>query len=209
MRRPTTAAPSDDAPREDALRALLVEDPNNVTAFAALAEIVRRHAEGDDPVDPLTADHEHVTHRVSSDVAVWALAEELAGNPRAWYPLIELGRLSLAEDHEGAMRRLAGACEREHTGLAVAEGVRTLREAALPGDGLGLGVGHWNPRDHIPEAGRQVVLAALEAVRPLEARRHLRELEENANNDEARAMVLDLQPRVAAAEAADAAPGAH
>lgn len=202
MRRPTTAAPSADAPREDALRALLVEDPNNITAFAALAEMVRRHAEGDEPVDPLTAEHDRVEHHVSSDVAVWALAEELAGNPRAWYPLIALGRLSLPDDHDGAMRRLNHACERESTGRAVAEGVRVLREADLASDGLGLGVGHWNPKEHIPEAGRQVVLAAVEAGRPMDARRLLGQLAEHASTDAARSIVGELEPQVAAAEAA-------
>src|SRR5690554_6389440 len=99
------------------------------------------------------------------------------------------------------MRRLGAACEREHTGRAVAEGVRTLREADLPGDGLGLGVGFWSPRDHEPEAGREIVLAALEANRPLEARSHLDALAERTDT-EAQAVVAELTPRVEAAERA-------
>ncbi|MDD9208137.1 hypothetical protein PU560_16935 [Georgenia sp. 10Sc9-8] len=201
VRRPTSTDRAD-APREDALRAVLVEDPNNREAFAALAEVVRRHASGVSPADPLTAEQLPPDARRASDVAVWALAEELAGNPRAWYPLVELARLSLSDDHEGAMRRLHGACEREHTGLALAEGVRVLREADLPGEGAGLGVSHWAPRDHVPEAGRQVVLAALEGDRPLEARRHLNELAEARENDPAVTPVLtELEARVAAAVA--------
>jgi len=97
------------------------------------------------------------------------------------------------------MRRFSAACEREHSGLALAEGVRTLREADLPGDGLGLGVGQWSPRDHIPEAGRQIVLAALEADRPLDARRHLEELK-TRDDAETHAVVAELEPRVAASE---------
>ncbi|WP_251838045.1 hypothetical protein [Oceanitalea stevensii] len=204
MRRPgtrqaTTAARSEDLPQEATLRAKLVDDPNDIQAFRELAELVRRRADSVEPVDPLIAEHERAEHHIGADVAIWALAEELAGSPRAWYPLIELARLSLHDDHEGAMRRLNAACEREHTGLALAEGVRTLREAELPGDGLGLGVGQWSPRDHVPEAGRQIVLAALDAERPLDARRHLEELK-SRDDAETRAVVTELEPRVAAAE---------
>lgn len=200
-RQATTAARSADVPRESALRDRLVDDPNDVAAFRELAELVRRRADSVEPIDPLTAEHEPTERHISADVAIWALAEELAGNARAWFPLIELARLSLSDDHEGAMRRLGAACEREHTGRAVAEGVRTLREADLPGDGLGLGVGFWSPREHVPEAGREIVLAALEADRPLEARRHLDALAERTDT-EAQAVVAELTPRVEAAERA-------
>lgn len=198
-RQATTAARSEDGPREKVLRSVLVEDPNNVDAFRELAELVRRRAEGEEPVDPLIAEHEPQDRHVSADVAIWALAEELAGNPRAWFPLVELGRLSLEEDRDGAMRRFAAACEREDTGLALAEAVRTLRAAELPADGLGVGVGHWSPRENLPETGRQIVLAALEADRPLDARRHLRQLAEREDAETA-AVVAELEPLVAAAE---------
>src|SRR3954466_14750321 len=120
-------------PEEEArLWAILREDPNDVQSFHALAEIVRRHAEeghrGGDP-------------RKAADDAVWALAEELAHSGKAWYPLVELGRLSVHEDREQALRRFATASDRDATGSALATAVRTLREEGLPSDGLGLGVG--------------------------------------------------------------------
>lgn len=172
VRRPTAAAAPADTDRETSLRATLVADPNDAHAFAALAEIVRRRAQDSAPVDPLTASPGADRQR-AVNLAVWALAEELAGNPRAWYPLIEMARLSLVDDHEGSLRRLGAACDRDPGGRAVAEGVRMLREANLPAEALGLGVGHWLPQQHAPEAGRHIVLAALDAGRPAEARRHL------------------------------------
>lgn len=201
MRPPTTAAAPADNERETALRQKLVNDPNDAASFAALAELVRRRAHENAPSDPLIAAHAHDRQR-AANLAVWALAEELAGNPRGWYPLIELARLSLADDHESALRRLAAACERDTSGHAVAEGVRMLREANLPAEALGLGVGHWDPQHHVPEAGRHVVLAALDAGRPAEARRHLEALSGVAAQHAATAKEIRgrLEPLVAAAE---------
>src|SRR3954470_4916243 len=82
---PAAAAPAAQAtPEEEArLWAVLRQDPNDVTSFHALADIVRRRAaEGHREGDP---------HRAADD-AVWALAEELAHSGRAWYPLVELAR---------------------------------------------------------------------------------------------------------------------
>lgn len=200
IRRPTAAPAPPDTAREDTLRARLSADPNDASAFAALADIVRRRARESVP-DPLTAPHPADLHR-AANLAVWSLAEELAGNPRAWYPLVELARLSLADDSEAALRRLASACERDPSGRAVAEGVRMLREANLPAMALGLGVGHWSPRQHVAEAGRHVVLAALDAGRPLEARRYLEALA-NAPHQQAaaaREIRAQLEPLVADAE---------
>lgn len=201
-RHATTAAQGLDSAEENALRERLHADPNDSGAFAELAELVRRRADATAPADPLTAGVEPADRQVAADVAIWALAEELAGNPRAWYPLVALGRLSLAEDHEGAIRRFATACEREESGLALAESVRTLREAGQPGDGLGLGVAHWVPAEHVPEAARQIVLAAVDADRPADARRHLRDLAEVAGAHSE--FVAELEPAVAAAEASAA-----
>ncbi len=200
-RRPSAVPRTEGAASEDRLRAKLMADPNDVAAFGALADIVRRRAVGVGQADPLTAEQLPADAKRAADVAVWALAEEIAGSPKAWYALVELGRLSLADDHEAAMRRLAGACERETTGLALAESVRMLREAGLPADGLGLGVGHWSPKGNIVEAGRQVILAAVEADRPQDARRHLDALVE-ARGQEATAVVAELEPVVARLEAA-------
>jgi hypothetical protein len=160
-------SPPAEAATEATLRNRLYDDPNDEPAFRDLAGIVRRRAaEGHTEGDP----------RRAEDDAVWALAEEMAGNHRAWYPLIELARLSVHEDREGALRRLGTAAERDHTGRALAEGLAMLRDAGLPGDALGLGVGHWRPREHDVEAGRHLVHAAVDAGRMGEARRHLEAL---------------------------------
>ena len=176
-----------------------------MNAFNELAEIVRRRAAEVDQPDPLAADTGPISRSDAADTAHWALAEELAGKPHGWYALIEMARLSLDEDREGAMRRLGAACERDHSGAALTEGVRMLREAHLPAEALGLGVGHWSPADHDPEAGRQIVQAALDADRPTEARRHLRDLAEfGAAHRHTARVVAELEPFVQRAEAAPA-----
>ncbi|MEJ5945688.1 hypothetical protein WDZ17_10335 [Pseudokineococcus basanitobsidens] len=181
--------------REDALRARLHEDPNDESAFVELAGIVRRraaenHAEGDP--------------RRAEDDAVWALAEEMAGSSRAWYPLLELGRLSIHDDREGAMRRLATAAERDATGGALAQALSILREEGLPGDALGLGVGHWRPREHRIDAGVQLVHAAVEAGRVSEARRHLEAMSLHPDSARVEVVQAELERVIAGAEGSPA-----
>jgi hypothetical protein len=164
-RRPAAATPVAPTPAEEArLWSVLREDPNDIQSFHALAEIVCSHAEeGHQGGDP----------RTGANDAVWSLAEELAHSPRAWYPLIELGRLSVHDDREQALRRLATASDRDPTGCALAKAVQMLREEGLPAAALGLGVGHWRVKEHVVEVGRQLVLAACEAGRTADARRTL------------------------------------
>ena len=201
VRRPSTTGHHGDDAREDALRANLVHDPNDIESFKALAELVRHHAAASAPADPLTADSPATERDRAADLAVWSLAEEIAGNPRGWYALVELARLSLHDDREGAMRRLQGACERDGTGTALAESVRMLREAGLPAEGLGLGVGHWNAKEHVHEAGIQVIRAALEAGRPSEARRLLETMAETSDDVQTAGTIDKLDREVADAEA--------
>src|SRR5206468_5154509 len=120
----------------------LREDRNDAVAFHALADIVRRRAE---------EGHESGDPRKAADDAVWSLAEELAHSSRAWYPLIELGRLSVHDDREQALRRLATASDRDPSGSALATSVQMLREEGMPAEGLGLGVGHWHLKEHVVE----------------------------------------------------------
>lgn len=191
----------DPAEEETALRARLQDDPNDLQAFARLAELIRHRTEGTEQQDPLIADSGGADLEARVQTAQWALAEELAGSPRAWYPLIELARLSLDDDHEAAMRRLGTACERDRSGRALEEGIKMLRSANLPAEALALGVGHWAPSDQSPEAGRQVVLAALDAHRATEAREHLTNLETyGAQQPGTPDVVAELEPFVAAAE---------
>ncbi|WP_069387662.1 hypothetical protein [Cellulosimicrobium cellulans] len=200
-RRPRSGEKRGDTVHEDALRAMLVDDPNDERAFRALAELVRRRAaEGPPTDDPLSAPVDETEKQRAADLAVWALAEELAGHPRGWYPLIELGRLSIDDDQEAALRRFATAAERDHTGRALAQGMEVLREAGLPSEALGLGVGHWRAREHEPEVGRQLVLAAIEADRPLEARQHLESLTSYQDPDAVAALRAELERAVAQAE---------
>jgi hypothetical protein len=180
---------------------MLSDDPNNVRAFRALAEIVRRRAAAsasDD--DPLAAPQDEREKQRAADLAVWSLGEELAGHPRAWYPLIELARLSVHNDHDAAMRRLLTAAERDPSGEALAEGLAVLREARQPVEALGLGVGHWRPREHTPAVGEHLVHAAIEADRPHEARQHLRSLDYYPDQRAIAQMKADLELLVAGAE---------
>ncbi|HET9656867.1 MAG TPA: hypothetical protein VFP72_16050 [Kineosporiaceae bacterium] len=177
----------DDA-EESRLWAVLKEDPNDEVAFARLAELVRQRAgEG----------HEDADQQRAAGDAVWALAEELAHSGRAWYPLLELARLSVHDDREAALRRLATASERDSTGRALAKGLQMLREEHLPDEALGLGVGHWRPREHDPEAGRQLVEAAVEAGRKADARRHLDALSQHPDVGRVQILRAELERRIA------------
>src|SRR5690625_4591782 len=116
------AQPEDAEAQEAALRERLHEDPNDLQAFAQLAELIRWRTESAEQQDPLIAEATGSDVDARIRAAQWALAEELAGNPRAWHPLIELARLSLDDDHEAALRRLGTACERDRSGRALEEG---------------------------------------------------------------------------------------
>jgi hypothetical protein len=173
---------------EEQLRQTLREDPNDVVAFAELAEVVRAHAAlGHEVGDPSRA----------ADDAVWALAEELAHSPRAWYPLVEMARLSIEHDRESAMRRLGTAAERDSTGQALVMGIDMLRETGHPGDALNLGVGHWRPSEHAPEVARALVEAALAAGRPSEARRMLTAIADHPDERSAAAVTRRMERAIA------------
>jgi hypothetical protein len=188
---------------EEALRARLAEDPNDIAAFDALADLVRRHAaEGHEDA----AGHQAGDTQREADDAVWALAEEIAQNGRAWYPLIELARLSIDDDREIALRRLGTAAERDTSGAALAQGLAMLREAGHPDDALNLGVGHWRPREHDIDAGRQLVEAAVEAGRLSEARRHLDAMASHPQQDLVQSAREELEKRIARAERGGAGP---
>jgi hypothetical protein len=187
-----------DSDEEALLWETLHEDPNDLEAFPRLADIVRRRAgEG----------HVGGDQQRAAEDAVWALAEELAHNGRAWYPLIELARLSVRDDREAALRRLATASERDPSGRALATGLAMLREAQLPSEALGLGMGHWRPREHDLEAGRHLVLSAIEAGRIGDARRHLDALSLHPDEGRVSALRAELEGLIARLEAERAAGG--
>lgn len=127
-----------------------------------------------------------------AELALWALAEEIGAQSRAWYPLIELARLAVVTDLDGAVRRIQTAIEREDSGEALARGVQVLREAGAPATGLAVGLGHWSPAQQIIAAGEQIVLAAHEAGRDAEAQRLLDRFNE-ACGDDCSALVRELR----------------
>lgn len=187
----------EDRTEEEALRVRLGDDPNDTEAFDRLAQIVRTHAaEGHQEGDP----------RRAADDAVWALAEEVARNGRAWYPLIELARLSIDDDREVALRRLGTAAERDPSGVALAQGLQMLRDAGHPNDALNLGVGHWRPREHTVDAARQLIEASVEAERYGEARRHLEALSSNPDEAAVAALQAEFRPKLEGARRGGALP---
>lgn len=206
---PNGCADDNEEPR---LWAVLRDDPNDAGVFARLAEIIQCNAaEPEDDHDPEVVENGSAgllraeERQRATDDAVWALAEELAHSGRAWFPLIELARLSVHEDREAALRRLATAAERDPTGRALATGVRMLREAGLPDEALGLGVGHWRSADHDVEAGRQLVEAAVDAGRQADARRYLDVLVGHPDLGTSSRLRHDLEQRVRELERARSA----
>ena len=146
-RRPTKAARRGDTLHEDALRSMLSDDPNNERAFVALAEIVRRRAaEASPDHDPLAAETTDTERQRAADLAVWALGEELAGQPARLVPA-HRGRPPV-----GARRPRGHAAPADHG-----------RRAGPVGQGAGRG-----PRP--PARGRPAGGRARARRRPLAAR---------------------------------------
>jgi hypothetical protein len=201
----TSAAISREAPRlddqaagraggrpEEALRGLLQRDPNDARSFTRLvALLVRLNAErrrGDRLAVARPGDD-------AADETAWALAAELARRPGAWYPLIELARLSLPQDSEAAVRRLTSATDRDPTGRALTRAVELLRSAGHPDEAFRIALARWRPAEHGPRPGRQLLLAGLEAGRIAELCRHLDALSRRPGGEVARTLRAELARR--------------
>ncbi len=197
-----------DEAQERALWAHLREDPNDAEQFHALAERVRRGAgvahrlgAGEGAPDRVGGDLPVADPQQGEDDAVWSLAEELAHSPKAWYPLIELARLSLASDREAAIRRLGTAADREPTGAALTAALIMLREERLPAEAVNLATSRWRPREHSLDAARAVIESAIEAGRVGDARRSLAALDSHEDAEGVAAIVTDLRPLIDRLEA--------
>jgi hypothetical protein len=152
--------------REAALRHRLGQDPNDAHAFRKLVTLLTRVQAAQKTSDGVPGNGNGTGNgNGAGDDVAWALAAELARRPRAWYPLVELARLSLDQDLPSAVRRLATASERDLTGRGLTCAIVLLRQAGRPDEGFRLGLAHWRPHHHSLAAGRQLVLAGL-AARP-------------------------------------------
>lgn len=148
------------ARREVALRHVLREDPNDERAFADLVSLL------DSSPTVGTATVRDIT---------WSLAEELTRHPQAWFPPLELARVSLG-DEAAAMRWITVAMQRDSTGRALTRAAAMLRAAGRSDNAFRLVIAHWRPAVHGPAPGRHLVRAALETGRTQELRRHLKGL---------------------------------
>lgn len=185
---------SDEQPARIAeLRARLADDPNDVVAFDELVRIAQSAEEEQPPADPLRADTTATgSVPVSADLAIWALAEELSGNTSSWYPQIQLARLSVKSDTQGAIKKLNVAADRNPSGEVLAKCVKILRDAGMPDQALSLGLAHWAPGKQDAVAGWAIIDAALDAERVQEAKTYMRELEPYVSRSEIEEMMESI-----------------
>ncbi|QTG76229.1 hypothetical protein [Trueperella pecoris] len=181
--------------RAASLRERLSDDPNDVASFEQLAALINGAAVDRQPVDPLTSTDS--SEGPDPDLILWALSEEIGGDSRAWYPLIQLARLAQAEDPQAARRYLETAADREDTGIALATGIRLLREAGQNEAAIELGLGRWNPDEQSTEVAMELVESALEAKKTPSARRFVEMLKEAGAGAE---LVDRLSVRIATVE---------
>ncbi|MGV4324360.1 hypothetical protein K5713_04355 [Trueperella pyogenes] len=175
------------------LREKLAEDPNDIAAFEELASLITSFAHTRVPADPLTGD----AGPADPNLVLWALSEEIGSDPRAWYPLIQLARLAGPEDSDAAQRYLETAADREESGLALAEGIKLLRESGQYEAAIQLGLGRWKPAQQSPGVAEELVSAALAARKLSDARGYVQILEQSGT---AGALVDDLNIAIATEE---------
>lgn len=153
------------------LREGLSDDPNDIASFEELAGIIRTLGAERPVADPLTA--ESANEEISADLILWSLAEDLASDSRAWYPQLQLAKLSVDNDIEAAVRHLENAADREEHGLALAAGIKILRDAGQADAAQQLGLGRWNVETNDIAVTEQLIGAALDAGKPNEAERYV------------------------------------
>ncbi|SDU81515.1 hypothetical protein [Arcanobacterium phocae] len=182
--------------RAGQLRVDLDSDPNNQEAFEELISLIRKLGQSSPTADPLTADD--VQHRKTPvKLVLLALSEDLASDSRAWYPLIQLAKITIDDDPAAAVHQIEVAAAREESGRALAEGIHLLVEADQPDTAMQVGMGRWNPENDIPDVGIELIKAAVETGKISDAQRFLTALEQHhpGNQD-----VLDLHAFIAEAE---------
>ncbi|SPT75205.1 Uncharacterised protein [Arcanobacterium haemolyticum] len=179
--------------RAGELRVALAADPNDAESFEELASIIRKLGQSQPTVDPLTADDDQ-PRKTPAHLVLWALAEDLASDSRAWYPLLELAKLAVGNDPAGAVHHIDVATGREESGLALETGIQILVDAGHIDTALQVGIGQWNPDKHSVGVGIELSKAALAAGKIADAKRCVEILVKRypGNHD-----VLDLRDAVA------------
>ncbi|QRV02814.1 hypothetical protein JTE88_03560 [Arcanobacterium phocisimile] len=179
--------------RAGELRVALAADPNDREAFEELISIIWALGQSHPTVDPLTADEEP-PHETPIKLVLWALSEDLASDSRAWYPLIQLARLSIKDDAEAAVHQIEVAAGREETGLALEQGISLLVAAGYPDTAMQIGMGRWNPQEHIVGVGVALTKAAIASGKLSDAQRFISYLDERFAHDHD---VLDIKEELA------------
>ncbi|USR80070.1 hypothetical protein [Arcanobacterium pinnipediorum] len=179
--------------RAGELRIALAADPNDRAAFEELISIIWALGQSRPTVDPLTADEDE-PHTSPIKLILWALSEDLASDSRAWYPLIQLARLSLDDDLEAAVHQIEVAAGREETGLALEQGISLLLDAGYPDTAMQIGMGRWNSQEHIAGVGIALTKAAIASGKLSDAQRFVSYLEERFAHDHD---VMDLKEELA------------
>lgn len=195
-----TAEPGEHPEQVKRLRERLSADPNDIEAFTELVEIAQNAEAQHPPADPLIAEHAGTgtAPAVSANLAIWALAEELSGNPSSWYPQLQLAKLSLPADAAGAVRCLHTVADRNPSGQVLAACINILAQAGMPDQALSLGLAHWDPATHGFGAARALIEAALAAGREKDARTYANQYVPYANNAEKRELAALVTPSDAA-----------
>ena len=171
------AQQSPDESQATELRDKLATDPNDREAFDALAALIYEAYEEREVDDPLT---DNASAPADPELVLWALAEEIGSDSRAWYPLIQLAKLTIAQDLESAVRHLETAVARDDTGQALAEAIGLLRSKEHYEAALQLGLGKWNPQEHPTAVAGELIQSAIAAGKIDEARSYLEMLDRDA-----------------------------
>ncbi|QJC21642.1 hypothetical protein [Arcanobacterium buesumense] len=168
--------------RAGELRVALAADPNNAESFDELISIIRLLGQQTPTADPLTADDTY-SSKPPLNLVLLALSEDLASDLRAWYPLIQLAKITIDDDPAAAVHQIEVAAGREETGQALASGIKLLCEAGQPDTAMQVGLGRWLPDEHCIDVGLELIRAAMASDKIADAQSFLDVLQKRFPSD--------------------------